>query len=156
PGMSRRRFITLAAATAGGAALVTVGGLALTGTLGAGEPGVLLRTDRPLPPKDRVPLPIPPVAKPVRTDGTADRYEITQTVAPVHVFPDVMTPMWTYAGSFPGPTIVTRSGRRTVISHRNELAHPVAVHLHGGHTPHDSDGYPSDLILPVGSTDTTM
>lgn len=57
---------------------------------------------------------------------------------------------WTYDGSFPGPTIVTRSGRRTVVRHRNELPRPTVVHLHGGHTPADSDGYPMDVIVPMG------
>src|SRR5689334_13760171 len=95
-GLTRRRFVTLTAMTAGGAVVATVGGLAATGMLAAGEPGVLLRTDRPLPPRFQTPLPIPPVARPVRSDATGDHYEITQTVAPVRVFPDVTTPMWTY------------------------------------------------------------
>jgi FtsP/CotA-like multicopper oxidase with cupredoxin domain len=149
--MSRRRFIGLAAAATGGTALVTVGGLALTGALGPGQPGVLLRSGRPLPTPFQMPLPVPAVLAPTRTDGTADYYDITQKVAQLRIFDDVMTPAWTYNGSFPGPTLVSRTGRRTVVTHRNELPHPVVVHLHGGHTPHDSDGYPTDLILPVGS-----
>ena len=40
-----------------------------------------------------------------------------------------------YDGTFPGPTLVTRSGRQAVVTHRNDLSVPVAVHLHGGHTP---------------------
>ena len=28
---------------------------------------------------------------------------------------------------------------------------PTVVHLHGGTTPHDSDGYPTDLVLPAAS-----
>lgn len=54
---------------------------------------------------------------------------------------------------FPGPTIAARCGRPVVVRHRNELPVPVVVHLHGGKTPPESDGYPTDLILPVG-TDT--
>ncbi|MGX4687661.1 multicopper oxidase domain-containing protein [Streptomyces sp. JNUCC 63] len=49
----------------------------------------------------------------------------------------------------PGPTIVSRSGRRTLVRHRNELDRPVVVHLHGGHTPAASDGCPTSLILPA-------
>ncbi|MGI8532534.1 MAG: multicopper oxidase family protein [Geodermatophilaceae bacterium] len=45
---------------------------------------------------------------------------------------------------------MTRSGRRTVVEHRNELPVPTVVHLHGGHTPQRSDGAPLDLVLPVG------
>ena len=29
---------------------------------------------------------------------------------------------------------------------------PTVTHLHGGHTPAESDGYPTDLLLPVGVT----
>ena len=149
--MNRRRFIGLAAAATGATAVVTVGGLAVTGTLGFGQQGTLLHTGRPLPTPFRRPLPIPPVLGPVRTSGTTDYYEITQKVAPLHVFDDVVTWAWTYNGSVPGPTISSPVGRTIAITHRNQLPHPVAVHLHGGHTPHDSDGYPTDLILPVGS-----
>ncbi|MFC4110483.1 multicopper oxidase family protein [Micromonospora zhanjiangensis] len=42
--------------------------------------------------------------------------------------------------------------QRTVVRHRNTLPHPTVVHLHGGHTPVDSDGYPADLIIPAGGT----
>jgi FtsP/CotA-like multicopper oxidase with cupredoxin domain len=149
--ISRRRFLGLAAAAAGGTVVVAAGGMAAFGLLGTGQPGVLLRSGRALPIPFRVPLPIPPVPAPSRTDATTDYYEITQQVAPIRVFDDVDTPAWTYDGTFPGPTIVSRSGRRTVVTHTNRLAHPVVVHLHGGHTPHDSDGYPVDAILPVGS-----
>jgi len=38
------------------------------------------------------------------------------------------------------------------VRHRNELPHPTVVHLHGGHTPYSSDGYPTALILPRGHT----
>jgi spore coat protein A, manganese oxidase len=149
--MSRRRFIALAAATAGGTAAVTVSGLGVFGLLGTGQPGVLLRSGRALPPRFQVQLPIPAVLAPARTDATTDYYEITQKVAPIRIFEDVATPAWTYNGTFPGPTISSHSGRRTVVTHQNQLPHPAVVHLHGGHTPHDSDGYPVDLILPVGS-----
>jgi spore coat protein A, manganese oxidase len=61
------------------------------------------------------------------------------------------TEAWTYGGTWPGPTIVSRAGRRTVVRHRNLLPEPVVVHLHGGHTPAASDGYPIDLITPAGA-----
>jgi FtsP/CotA-like multicopper oxidase with cupredoxin domain len=60
----------------------------------------------------------------------------------------VPTQIWGYNGSFPGPTIVSRSGRATVVRHRNQLPVPTVVHLHGGHTPAASDGNPTDLLLP--------
>jgi spore coat protein A len=95
-------------------------------------------------------LPIPPVLKPVRTDGTTDYYEVTQRPGKADMLSGLTTTMWGYNGIFPGPTIVSRSGRRTVVRHRNELSVPVSVHLHGGKTPPEHDGYPTDLVLPTG------
>ena len=57
-----------------------------------------------------------------------------------------------YDGIFPGPTIEARRGRPVVVRHRKELPVPTVAHLHGGHTPADSDGWPLDLLLPVGNT----
>jgi FtsP/CotA-like multicopper oxidase with cupredoxin domain len=119
--------------------------------LAEGQPGTLLASAAPLPPAFQARLPVPPVLAPVRTDATADYYEITQQVTSLPILPGLRTEAWTYAGSWPGPTIVSRAGRRTVVRHRNQLPEPVVVHLHGGHTPADSDGYPIDLIAPVGS-----
>ncbi|MEN3305296.1 MAG: hypothetical protein V7603_1498 [Micromonosporaceae bacterium] len=143
---SRRRVLGLGAA-AGAAAVVggTVPWLASTDETGRLQPSGL-----PLPAHFRVPLPVPPVLRPER-NGDVDRYEITQRVATVEFLPGVPTTIWGYDGRFPGPTIVSRSGRTTVVNHRNELPVPTAVHLHGGHTPADSDGYPTDLVLPTGA-----
>jgi FtsP/CotA-like multicopper oxidase with cupredoxin domain len=37
-----------------------------------------------------------------------------------------------------------------VVTVRNELPVPTSTHLHGGVTPADSDGFPTDLITPAG------
>jgi len=109
-----------------------------------------------LPRRFSVPLPVPPVARPVRSTAEADFYSITQRAADVELLPGLSTPILGYDGIFPGPTIVSRSGRRTVVEHRNELTVPTVVHLHGGHTPAASDGGPLDLVLPVGGDDGTF
>ncbi len=103
-----------------------------------------------LPSRFTVPLPVPPVARPVRSTADADFYVIAQREAAVELLPGVRTSILGYDGIYPGPTIVTRSGRRAVVEHRNELSVPTVVHLHGGHTPAASDGAPLDLVLPVG------
>ncbi|MGW4498260.1 multicopper oxidase family protein [Micromonospora sp. NPDC004336] len=150
PRVTRRRFLGASAATV---AAVTGGGwLAGRGLLGPGEPGRLLPSEVPPPRPYQVPLPVPPVLAPVRTDATTDHYEIVQRPAALSILPGLTTEAWTYHGSFPGPTIRSRAGRRTVVRHRNTLPHPTVVHLHGGHTPADSDGYPADLIMPAGGT----
>src|SRR3977135_2307879 len=101
-------------------------------------------THLPLPRPSPLPLTIPPVLAPARTDATTDYYEITQRAATVEILPGVGTTVWGYNGTFPGPPLVSRSGRRAVVTHRNELPVPVVVHVHGGRTPPEHDGYPTD------------
>ncbi|NKX86257.1 multicopper oxidase domain-containing protein [Nocardia coubleae] len=146
--ISRRGFlragIALGAAVAVGAGVPRV--------VRPGQPGLLLPSAARLPAPFQTQLPVPPELAPFRSDATTDYYEIIQRTAQLDILPDLRTEAWTYHGSFPGPTIRARSGRATSVRHRNELPHPTVVHLHGGHTPADSDGYPMDVILPVGAT----
>ena len=62
-------------------------------------------------------------------------------VLPVSIA-DTTTGIWGYNGIFPGPVIHAQRGRRVVLRLRNGLAVPNVNHLHGGHTPPESDGYP--------------
>jgi hypothetical protein len=94
-------------------------------------------------------VPLPSVLRPVDTSGGADRYEVTQRGADLEILPGVRTPTRTYDGTFPGPTIESRRGRHVTVTHRNELPVPTVVHLHGGRTRPESDGYPTDLVLPA-------
>lgn len=146
--MSRRGFLGLLGTAGAGAA---VGFPLLSGLGGSSSTGLLLRSQRALPQPFTMPLTVPPVLRPVRSDASADYYEIVQREGTVEMLPGVRTTVWGYNGIFPGPTIESRSGRRTVVRHLNELPVPVVVHLHGGHTPPTSDGYPTDLILPTGT-----
>ncbi|WP_051393391.1 multicopper oxidase family protein [Glycomyces arizonensis] len=152
-GMSRRRMLGIG----GALGLTAVTGLSTAAVLARRPPmtGAQLHSAVPLPPPFRVPLPIPAVLEPVDTSGGVDRYAITQREASVEVLPGIDTPMWTYEGTFPGPTIESRRGRPVEVAHRNELPVPSVVHLHGGRTPADSDGYPTDLVLPEGWRDAT-
>ncbi len=139
--MRRRAFLGLLGATAAGAALAGCG-------VASGSTGEQIASALPLPPPFRVPLPVPPVARPV----APDRYLITQRVAEVEILPGVRTPVLGYDGIFPGPTIEARRDRPIVVRHRNELPVPTVVHLHGGHTAPEHDGWPLDLTLPVGDS----
>ncbi|WP_308129827.1 multicopper oxidase family protein [Kitasatospora aureofaciens] len=150
--MNRRRFLGLGASVFGAGALAAVAVPSAARLLAEGRPGRLLSSELDLPPAFQVPLPVPPVLEPYSSDETADYYEIVEQVAKLEILPGVRTEAWTYGGSYPGPTVVARSGRAAVVKHRNLLPVPTVVHLHGGHTPADSDGYPVDLLLPVGST----
>ena len=104
----------------------------------------------PLPKPFDVSLPIPPVLQSVRADADTDYYEVTVQPASVRILPGMHTGIWGYAGMFPGPTIEARRGRRVSMRLRNALPVPIVNHLHGGHTAPESDGYPTDLILPSG------
>ncbi|GAB2747981.1 multicopper oxidase family protein [Amycolatopsis magusensis] len=144
--LSRRRFLGLT----GGAGVLLAAGLTGPRLFGSAATGELLTSEIPLPAPFQVPLPIPAVLASVARDADADRYEIVQRPAIVEILPGVRTPIWGYQGTFPGPTIESRSGRTTIVRHRNELPVPTVVHLHGGRTPPEHDGYATDLVLPAG------
>jgi spore coat protein A len=103
-----------------------------------------------LPKPFEVPLPILPVLKPVPTDAGTDFYDVTVRPANARILPSKETAIWGYEGIFPGPTIEARVGRRVSLRLRNALSVPIVNHLHGGRTAPESDGYPTDLIMPAG------
>ncbi|WP_368660368.1 multicopper oxidase domain-containing protein [Kocuria sp.] len=70
------------------------------------------------------------------------------TTADLEIIPHTTTQVWGYNGTVPGPTLISQRGRRTVVTHRNELPVPVVVHLHGGVTAPEHDGYPRTSSSP--------
>jgi spore coat protein A len=145
-GLSRRSLLRIA----GGAGAATALGFTAPVLLRQAQTGRVVASQIPLPPPFQVPLPIPPVLVPGRNPAFpgADYFEITQRVAQLEILPGVPTELWTFNGSYPGPTVISRSGVRTVVRHHNALPVPTVVHLHGGHTPPASDGFPTDLVYP--------
>jgi len=131
---SRRSFLRTSGAAAAGFAISGRGQLRHSGS-----PAVR---------RFRLPLAVPPVLQPVRVEGINDYYEIDQRETRVEVLPGKRTAIWGYQGIMPGPTIRVRQGRKAVIHHFNKLSVPTVVHLHGGSTPADSDGFPTDLVMP--------
>jgi spore coat protein A, manganese oxidase len=97
------------------------------------------------------PLTVPPVARPVRSTGDTDFYQITQRQADVEIIPGTRTRIWGYDGVFPGPTIKARAGRRVLVEQRNDLTVDTSVHQHGGNHPAADDGHPTDVIEPGSS-----
>jgi FtsP/CotA-like multicopper oxidase with cupredoxin domain len=64
------------------------------------------------------------------------------------VLPGPRTRLWTYGGTFPGPTIRRPAGGRTEVTFTHELPAAVgelSVHLHGGHNRTQFDGRPCGL-----------
>lgn len=109
------------------------------------QTGRILHSAARLPKAYETPLPLPPAKRP-----SGGMIEITQRTASVEILPGLRTEMMTYDGVFPGPTLETRRGETVTVRHTNSLALPTATHLHGGHTPAESDGWPTDLLVPPG------
>ena len=95
-----------------------------------------------------VPLPISPVLKPVSSNHTGDHYQMVIKPGTAHILAGQATPVLTFNGAFPGPTIRATRGRPTTVKVNNQLPTPTALHLHGGEVPQDSDGHPLDFIPP--------
>jgi len=109
---------------------------------------------RPSPENPRVPLPF------YRLAAADAHLRVHRDLPPTH--------MWTFDGTFPGPTIETQSGKGVIVEWQNHLPphhflpidHTLhgaeaslpesrtVVHLHGGRTPPESDGYPEDWKVP--------
>ncbi|MGP4011429.1 multicopper oxidase family protein [Streptomyces sp. 4N124] len=123
---SRRTFLSLAGAATAGVALYATTNLlddeeatAASGPLdGVSQPSATKLT----PFKDA--LRIPPTLRPKR-DGTTEIPLVERELRLHSQMPP--TPLWTYDGHFPGPTIEVERGRRTRIAWANRLrgTHPV-------------------------------
>ena len=130
-GLSRRTLLTAAAAS-------TIA-LALPGA--ARAPGASAGRSRPAIKPFSKPLPIPRVL----TDADLT---IPMREAEVSILPGRKTRMWTYDGSFPGPTIRRPTGERTRVRFEHRLpreAGELSIHLHGGHNRCTEDGHPGGL-----------
>ncbi|MFC5368836.1 multicopper oxidase family protein [Salinirubrum litoreum] len=122
------------------------------------------------------PLPRPGVFSPVSRQGGVERYDISMTQFTQAVLPTSMgleTKLWGYGGTYPASSIVARPGRPVAVTYRNQLptSHLLsvdprvhgagedapevrtAVHLHGGVTAPEFDGYPDAWVSPDGETD---
>ena len=80
-------------------------------------------------------------------------YQITMKKAIAQIVPGVNTEVFTYNGSVPGPTIVSRFREPVVVRQVNALDVEASVHLHGGHQPAHADGHPSFFVLPGKARD---
>jgi FtsP/CotA-like multicopper oxidase with cupredoxin domain len=122
----------------------------LTGCLIPRPEARVLPSRAPLPNPFQRTLPVLPTLKPVRADEKTDFYDVTVRQASVRILDGMDTSIWGYDGIVPGPTIEARVGRSVSLHLRNALNVPIVNHLHGGRTSTESDGYPTDLIMPVG------
>ncbi len=113
------------------------------------------------------PLPLPRVLQPGGSVRGTPWYLVTMTEFQQKLHRDLPpTTVWGYNGTYPGPTIEARSNKPILVKWVDSLPHrhlfPVdrtlmdmtlpdvrnVVHLHGGHTPPDSDGNPTQWFTP--------
>ncbi|MDB4338945.1 multicopper oxidase family protein, partial [Rubripirellula sp.] len=80
-------------------------------------------------------------------------YEMTIRDVIGEVIPGVQTPCCGYDGMVPGPTFKSRGLEPCVVRVHNETKYECSVHLHGGHNPSHSDGYPNFYVLPGRARD---
>jgi len=85
----------------------------------------------------------------------AQVYQVTQRQQAVQVSPSLpLQNLWTFDGTSPGPTYVARYGTPILVRNINSLPaanggfglNSVSTHLHNGHTPSESDGFPCDYF----------
>jgi spore coat protein A, manganese oxidase len=93
-----------------------------------------------------------PVAQPVCSTDTTDYYQLTLRSEQAEILPGRSTEIWGYDGIAPGPTIVQRRGRETVVRAINQIENPrhvhSSVHLHGNASLPQYDGYADDVTRP--------
>ena len=85
---------------------------------------------------------------PIPRELRGDDLEIPIREAEVQILPGEKTRLWTYGGTFPGPTIRRPAGHRTKVTFHHQLpakAGELTVHLHGGHNRSQFDGQPGGL-----------
>jgi FtsP/CotA-like multicopper oxidase with cupredoxin domain len=82
-------------------------------------------------------------------------FEVRQQEALRSVSPDLpLQRLWGFDGTVPGPTYHAYYGQPILVRNRNELPadnggfgiQQVSTHLHNGHTPSESDGFPGDYF----------
>lgn len=82
-------------------------------------------------------------------------YEVHQREALLSVHPELpQQRLWTFNGTSPGQTYVAHYGEPILVRQFNDLPNDnggfgiqsVSTHLHNGHTPSESDGFPCDFF----------
>lgn len=80
---------------------------------------------------------------------------MTLTAAPTRLalLPGVLTDVYAYNGTIPGPTLEVHEGDRVIAHFHNDLPEATTVHWHGLNLPANADGSPYDPVAPGGERD---
>ncbi|HSM37112.1 MAG TPA: multicopper oxidase family protein [Longimicrobiales bacterium] len=93
-------------------------------------------------------------APPVLQDRhpSPDTVEVVLAARPARLslLPGKETDLYTYGGTFPGPTLDVDEGDHVIVRFRNELPEATTIHWHGLHLPFDADGSPFHPVPPGG------
>ncbi|MFZ5855144.1 MAG: multicopper oxidase family protein [Chloroflexota bacterium] len=98
-----------------------------------------------------------PFSKPLVIPRVLSDANITLTakLADVQILPGAATRMWTYNGTFPGPTIRRPTGTTTTVRLINDLpaaAGALTLHNHGNHSTSENDGQPDAFLAARGGS----
>jgi len=80
--------------------------------------------------------------------------KLTARVENIEILPGTTTPIWSYDGMLPGPTIRLTAGDNLLVHFQNDLPEATTIHWHGLRIPVEMDGTPGhsqDEVLPGGS-----
>ncbi len=87
---------------------------------------------------------------------TGSNITLTAAETAIQILPGAKTRMWTYNGTFPGPTIRRPTGQTTTVTLVNRLpsaAGELTLHNHGNHSTSRNDGQPDEfLAAPSGGS----
>lgn len=89
---------------------------------------------------------------------TGSSITLTAAEASIAILPGTKTKMWTYNGTFPGPTIRRPTGATTTVRLVNKLpaaAGSLTLHNHGNHSASDFDGQPDAFLAEPGGAAVT-
>src|SRR5256885_14970089 len=95
-----------------------------------------------------VAMPVPPTLQPLFRSPLTDFYLLDTKDGSEELLPGTRTPVLGYGGSYIGPTIRAKSGRRGVVRHPKPAPPPTSGHPHRGALPADSSADPPPRVKP--------
>jgi len=75
--------------------------------------------------------------------------ELEAQIANIEVLDGIITSVWTYGGTLPGPLIKAKVGDTVIVHFKNSLPESTTIHWHGLRVPNQMDGVPGVTQPPV-------